>query len=187
MQPTQVNLDWNVSVLAIISLVVSIITLYLAHLRGPNIFIPSKSKSLSPFSIKLNNFDLNHFVEVNASCRILFINNGIRPGILYSVEMKPMHLFNCYNIQPDILTALPVCIQPGESFEFIFKFNLTIDINNIAIVHSNIIRDKTELTYYVNSILPWMIKRKMELTIDVTDVISKDKDDLVSVINSDRN
>ena len=112
-------MDFTV-VLALASLVVSFLTLYLAHLRGPdiNLAVPGKlyyCHGLKSGSIKPD-ISGNHWSHFVLESNLLIANTGLRPGVVFSFRVDPADsVIVDYGLDPEPETIYPVALLPGES------------------------------------------------------------------------
>jgi hypothetical protein len=113
--------DWSLRI-AFGSLLLSVITLYLAHLRGPNINI-AVPDHIYPIHGLITQTMRNppkadiagHYVIVS---NLLIANTGISSGILYSFRIDPddKAVFY-YELDPNPDRELPITIPPGEGWQ----------------------------------------------------------------------
>jgi len=111
--PDQIDYSkWISLILAVISICVSIITLYIAHIRGPQIKLNYEGKTAKIIESRRSP-DL-----ITLTIRLIISNIGTRTGILYNFSLIPKHKSNPrIEISPPTDTELPKPIQPGEYYE----------------------------------------------------------------------
>jgi hypothetical protein len=104
----KVVLDWAPIVISAIAIIVSLITLYVAHLRGPNIQLadPGDTYPISDFSLgtKAGRLDLN----------FLIVNAGIRSGILFSLSIPTSNFIYDFYYKDNFDSKLPMIIPSGQ-------------------------------------------------------------------------
>jgi len=125
------TIDWTISVLALLSLVISITTLYLAHLRGPNISLATPGKEVYPChgltttTLQPINKEEQHGHFVLES-RLLVANTGLRPGILFGFRLDPAdNAVVTYELDPRPETMLPMILPPGEGWQTLASIQIT--------------------------------------------------------------
>jgi hypothetical protein len=108
----QVDVSSIISIfLAIISIIISIVTLYVAHIRGPQTKLIMNGKYVNTILLRRNSDSI--CIETH----LVISNVGIRSGILYNFSLLPEHENNPrITIDPPTGTQLPRPIQPGESY-----------------------------------------------------------------------
>ncbi len=122
---TSNSFDWSLF-FAGISVIVSFITLYLAHIRGPKFVfvIPN-----SPYPVTGYHSDQN-----TLEFELLIVNTGIRSGILYEIRILPDKIF----VQPQSSSTefgsnqekwLPKVLTPGQEWKG--KAQVTLGLNSI--------------------------------------------------------
>lgn len=166
------TIDWTISVLALLSLVISVTTLYLAHLRGPNISLAAPGKiypchgltttALQPISKEDQH---GHFVLVS---RLLIANTGLRPGILFGFRLDPAdNAIVTYELDPRPEVMLPMILPPGEGWQTLGS----IQITSKSQPWKNYLESKKTITMqavYCVSTTFWHKKEKtVELNIDL--------------------
>lgn len=101
-------------VLSIISVVASVITIYLAHLRGPNVRIAVPGDY---FPLRGLAFDPNTR-RAMADVSVLVANEGIRPGILFSLHLDPVdEEIRSFKPQEGSLENLPTILLAGDGLK----------------------------------------------------------------------
>jgi hypothetical protein len=114
-------MDWTVPFVAGLSLFVSLLTLYLAHLRGPNINLAVPGKvypchKVYPGTLLITSRldEINCFVVVS---NLLVANTGLRPGVLFSfqVDQEDSAVVH-HEFEPSPDRLLPLTLSPGEGF-----------------------------------------------------------------------
>jgi hypothetical protein len=165
------KIDWSLMI-AIISLVLSVLTLYFAHLRGPNISvaIPNDVYSLHGLHTqtlrpvpKRNNG--GHYVILS---NLLVANTGISSGVLYSFRVDPNDsaVFH-YELHPHPDRELPTTIPPGESW----KTTLSIQISSGQKSWMEFAESKQtinmKVSYLASASLGRKIRREIELKISL--------------------
>ena len=125
MKPT---IDWTISILAIASLIISLMTLYLSHLRGARTILakPGKIYSCQNFYV---DFAGSPSVEYTVETKLLFQNIGNQPSILF--EFNPISHGNeaiCHRLKPHPDSSLPVALLPGEDW----STTLSVDIKTTS-------------------------------------------------------
>ena len=113
---------------SIISLALSIISIYLAHIRGPKISLVIPKK---PYPITNTRDDKSTFHHV-ITVTFLIANTGIRSGILNQLDISSKdRIFSSASINPLIIKELPKILQPGEglnlTYDIVFKLNSEIE------------------------------------------------------------
>jgi hypothetical protein len=108
-----ISIDLTVSILALISLVLSVLTFYVAHVRGP---VVELAEHISPYPY-------HHMIWDGSSDRytlvskVVFASTGNRPGILYSVgvDSKDQYIV-AVRSDPNPAESLPIALPPGEDW-----------------------------------------------------------------------
>lgn len=117
------TIDWTI-LISIASLILSILSIYLAHIRGPQITLVIPKK-LHPITNTRNEKSTFHHVIV---VKFLIANTGIRSGILNSIELSSKEkIFSSTYIDPNIINELPKILQPGEGFNLSYDIVLRLD------------------------------------------------------------
>ena len=105
--------DWAPILISAIAIIISIITLYVAHLRGPNIQLADPGDLYSPVKSYFGNEQNIAILVIN----LLFVNSGNRSGILYKYDIpKGDLLVNISHVDPIPKKLLPLVITAGEGF-----------------------------------------------------------------------
>ena len=106
-------IDWTIPVVAFVSLTISLMTLYLAHLRGPSVSLATSGKVYPchgfSYDPARNSFTV--------SSRLLVANTGNRSGVLFSFRLDPAneHVLS-YHLDPQPEKALPLPLPPGDGW-----------------------------------------------------------------------
>ncbi len=108
----QVDVSNIISILlALLSIIISIVTLYVAHIRGPQTKLIMSGKYINTLILRRNSD------SISIETRLVIANVGIRSGILYDFSLLPEHENNPrITINPPTDSELPRPIQPGESY-----------------------------------------------------------------------
>ncbi|MCZ7553353.1 MAG: hypothetical protein M5U05_12340 [Anaerolineales bacterium] len=104
-------MDWIILVFTGLSFMVSLFTLYLAHLRGPNIkfVIPTSQYHVEGVS--------GEGGQHNLHIKLLIANLGIRAGVLYEVDFSSRdHAFHSVELEIRQGGPLPKVLSPGDGW-----------------------------------------------------------------------
>ena len=136
------------SALALISLVVSIVTLYVAHLRGAAIALARQSPSYHIHGVIR---DVGPGIA-KVVTKLLLANTGNRAGILFSVEANASDpIIVNVRLDPDPATALPKVLASGEAFSATLDIHIRVNqdsLDHIAALHD---RAPLQVTYKATS------------------------------------
>jgi len=115
------SIDWTAAI-ALVSLVVSVVTLYVAHLRGPNINLAMPGKKTYPCQ-GLRHGSLHTAADESQArgdildANLLVANAGNRAGILFSFRLDPRDSrVTDYICAPLPEWELPRVLPPGEGW-----------------------------------------------------------------------
>ncbi len=105
--------DWTVSIASFVSLAISLITLYLAHLRGPDIKLTIQGKIFPCKGFSYNGLDDSFTIDT----RFLVANTGNRSGILFDFRLDPANdSVRSYRLDPRPENELPLPLLAGEGW-----------------------------------------------------------------------
>lgn len=107
-------LDWAPIILSAIAIIISLVTLYIAHLRGPSIKLAESGGLYSPVKSYYGSQENTAVLVIN----LLFVNSGNRSGILFEYGIPKGDLFvNATHEDPAPKKLLPVVITAGQGFQ----------------------------------------------------------------------
>lgn len=75
--------DWAPIIISAIAIIISLITLYVAHLRGPNIQFADPREWIKPSYYSFGPGENEGSIDIN----LLILNAGIRSGILFDINI----------------------------------------------------------------------------------------------------
>jgi hypothetical protein len=164
---TGAKIDWSLMI-AVISLVLTVLTLYFAHLRGPSISvaIPNDvyplhglhTQTLRPVPKKSSG---GHYVILS---NLRVANTGISSGVLYSFRVDPNDsaVFH-YELHPHPDRELPTTIPPGESW----KTTLSVQISSGQRSGVEFAESKQTINMKVSYLASASLGRKIRREIDL--------------------
>lgn len=103
--------DWAPIIISAAAIIISLVTLYVTHLRGPNIRLADSGDRLIPIEEYIRSEGRSAAIRLN----LLFMNMGNRSGILfeYSISGPDYIRYHQYEYEePE--TILPSIIQSGD-------------------------------------------------------------------------
>lgn len=156
--------DWTPIVISAIAIIISFVTLYVAHLRGPNIQLADPG-GLYPLSY--SSFGPNEN-EGSIDINLLFINVGVRSGILFNINLQTANIIYKVVYKPSLNKILPIIIPPGQGEHF-KPILLTAKPSDKTWVET--LRDhefiQIELIFKSSTSFPWNRTKKKNLKIDI--------------------
>jgi hypothetical protein len=117
------SFEWQVlSVLvSFLALVVSGISLWVAHLRGPNIEIARPGRTWPPKGEEFGLDAENYALEV----RILVANTGVKPGVLFGLQLEAMDgSIKGHPLAPPPEDSLPMVLEAGKGWTTVAKITV---------------------------------------------------------------
>ena len=109
----KIVVDWTVPIMALLSLFISVLTLYLAHLRGPviSLVIPGEPYPIAKTRDEPN---FHHKVTIN----VLIANTGNRPGFLYHLNISSADkIYSSTHFDPPVSETLPTTLVSGAWYK----------------------------------------------------------------------
>jgi len=156
-------------VVPISALLISVITLYLAYLRGPNIYLAIPKKKYPCFKV-IPNYLIDHSYFYGLKTRLLIVNLGLRPGILFDFNLHHSDEIGSFEMEPSPEEFLPISISPGEGIPIVLEIYINMD--------ANYLQDKTlkkevviiQAKYFVSASFGRMLRKKAKVNIDLEPV-----------------
>lgn len=151
--------------IALCSLLLSILTLYLAHLRGPKISLIVPRNSYTPIGATNVQPEFQHKLTI----KILIANTGIRSGILYNVEVSSKEKVVSFLNLMHSPNSLPTVLQPGEGWNSNIDIVLILSDPNkwkeYVLAHQFV---KIKIKYEHNSFFGFYTYGKKTINLDIT-------------------
>jgi hypothetical protein len=118
------------TILACLALIISVITLYVTHLQGPDIQLAENVETYPiydlihgfPDQVLTSNMTIENRNGGYITCyefwtKILILNDGIRSGVLFDLRFSnPSDQAVKLYLEPDPKTSLPTAVGPGEEW-----------------------------------------------------------------------
>lgn len=158
-------LFWIPIVISAVAVVISLVTLYIAHLRGPNIQLADPGDLYSPARSYFGSEVNIAYLVIN----LLFVNSGNRSGILYEYGIpKGDLLVNISHEDPTPKERLPLVITAGEGIPITPYIRLAKPGDK---KWDSVLRDREHITievvYKTSTGFPWNKTKNRELKIDI--------------------
>lgn len=114
-------MDLPLIILSSIAVGISVVTLVVTHLRGPDIKVVT-AHSLYPIrGLMYDNSAKLAFFEVN----LLVANLGVRPGVLFQLMVDAVNHEITAILQGPATESLPIVIQAGDGWQTILRLALS--------------------------------------------------------------
>ena len=102
--------------------------------------------------------------------RLLIVNLGLRPGILFDFNMHHTDEIDSFGAEPSPEKILPIPISPGEGLQIDLEIYINMD--------ADFLQDKTlkkevvilQVNYLVSASFGRMIRKKVKVNIDLEPV-----------------
>lgn len=118
--------DWAPIIISAAAIIILLVTLYVAHLRGPNIRLADSRDKFIPTEQYIESMGRSAIIDLN----LLFMNMGIRSGILFDFDISGSDYLSYHQneySQPDVV--LPKVIGPGEGLRVLPRVTLRLPPN----------------------------------------------------------
>jgi hypothetical protein len=157
--------DWLPIFISAVAAIISLVTLYIAHLRGPNIQLADIGEIISPV---YQYIDLN-LRTATILVNILFVNGGNRSGILYDYQITGADFLSQVQYDdPQPETILPTVISAGNGLRFKPKIKVLLqrgedwfgNLKNIDFI-------TVEITYKTSTSFPWNRMKKHKIKVGI--------------------
>jgi hypothetical protein len=160
--------DWAPIIISTAAIIISLVTLYVTHLRGPNIQLADPGDLYSPAKSYLGNEQNIAFLVIN----LLFVNSGNRSGILYKYDIpKGDLLVDISHEDPTPKKLLPLVITAGEGITITPYLRLAKpgdkEWENVLVNREHV---KIEFVYKTSTGFPWNKTKKKKMEIDIHDL-----------------
>jgi hypothetical protein len=157
--------DWAPIAIALIAVIVSLVTLYIAHLRGPNIRLADPGDLISP---ERSTYERNENIATLA-INLLVINLGNRSGIVHKLEILKGDLFVQAIYKEHV--NYPFVVHAGQGFHILPVITIAKPAD---LSWKDTFRNRDyvtiEVTYNVNTGIFWNRSKKSVLKIDIKDL-----------------
>lgn len=167
--------DWTPIVISVIvfitsvifstfALIISLITLYIAHLRGPNIQVADSGGWVVPSYSSFGPDKNEGSIDIN----LLFVNSGNRSGILYDINITFANIIYQIVYKTPLKRILPIVISPGQGEQFKPTLMTAKPPEKTWV---DTLKDQEyleiELTFKTSTSFPWNKIKKKFLKIDI--------------------
>jgi hypothetical protein len=160
-------------ILPIVALVISFISLYFAHLRGPDIYLVMHGKKYPTIKVKDHYYtreksnESDGFFEILS--RFLVVNTGLRPGILLDFRFVSLEQFiDRIEFDPRPESILPIPISPGEGIQIETSIFIKMETEFLSDTPSKKNTLKLRANYLVSASLGRKIRKNKTIFIDLT-------------------
>lgn len=157
-------IDWGI-VISVIAIIISLVTLYVAHLRGPNIRLADSGDKFIPAEQYIESQGRSAIIDLN----LLFMNMGIRSGILFDFDISKSDYLSYHKSEysePDVV--LPAVIGPGEGLRVLPRVTLQLPSDTSW---EDFLRTKkyinVEVIYKPSTSYPWRRSKKHKIEVDI--------------------
>jgi hypothetical protein len=159
--------DWAPILISAIAIFVSLVTLYISHLRGPNIKVADPGEWIIPAYTSFGPDNNEGSVDFN----LLFVNIGNRSGILFDINIKHTDIIYQIGYKIPLSNILPIIILPGQGEGF---KPILMTAKPSEKTWTDTLKGKEyleiELVYKTSTSFPWNKDRRKNLRIDIRDL-----------------
>ena len=155
--------EWSVFISAA-ALCISLLALYLTHLRGSNMTLAEPGKLFQISGLEYMRYINGFKIVIN----LLIVNIGNRPGILFDFHLDPADASIVeFTYSPNPWEVMPILLSPGGHW----KVKISIVVKNDDKPWKSFAESKTTLDmiafYKANSSFGWVKQRRKKVKIDL--------------------